>query len=168
MVATAVQRGWNIASLDIAMAFLCGMTFDEIQEVRGGPKREVHLELPKGKPGLEPSGSALLRQRKGFEDYSDATEVLELLKGGFGLVDAPNLFTTRVDNILKKAGMFATTVDPKIYVLMSSAPAPERSESATAGGTGRGKCLELVVSAHMDDFKATGPDSKLHWLRDVL
>ena len=29
------------------MAFLRGMTFDEIQEVRGGPKREVHLELPK-------------------------------------------------------------------------------------------------------------------------
>ena len=79
VVATAVQRGWNIASLDIAMAFLRGMTFDEIQEVRGGPKREVHLELPKGKPGLEPSGSALLRQCKGFEDFTDATEVLEML-----------------------------------------------------------------------------------------
>ena len=104
------------------MAFLRGMTFDDVQEVRGGPKREVHLELPKGKPGLEPSGSALLRQCKGFENFSDATEVLEMLKGGFGLVDAPNLFTTRVDNILKSVGMFATTVDPKIYVLMSSMP----------------------------------------------
>ena len=44
-----------------------------------------------------------------------------MLKGGFGSVDAPNLFTTRVDNILKKAGMFATKVDPKIYVLMQRA-----------------------------------------------
>ena len=57
VVATAVQRGWNIASLDIAMAFLCGMTFDEIQEIKGGPRREVHLELPKGRPGTEPLGS---------------------------------------------------------------------------------------------------------------
>ena len=52
VVATAVQRGWNIASLDIAMAFLRGMTFDEIQEIKGGPRREVHLELPKGRPGM--------------------------------------------------------------------------------------------------------------------
>ena len=96
------------------MAFLRGMTFEEVQEIKGGPRREVHLELPKGRPGLEPSGSALLRQCLGFEDFSDATEVLEMLKGGFGLVDAPNLFTTRVDNILKAAGMFATKVDPHI------------------------------------------------------
>ena len=41
VVATAVQRGWNIASLDIAMAFLRGMAFEEIQEVRVGPKRVV-------------------------------------------------------------------------------------------------------------------------------
>ena len=170
VVATAVQRGWNIASLDIAMAFLRGMTFDEIQEIKGGPRREVSMQLPRGRPGLEPSGSALLRQCPGFEDFNDATEVLEMLKGGFGLVDAPNLFTTRVDHILKSAGMFATKVDPKIYVLMSTSKGSGRG---TPAKDGRGPpadepYLVLLVSAHMDDFKATGPDEKLTWLRDVL
>ena len=83
VVAVAVQQGWNIASLDIAMAFLRGMSFDEIQEARGGTRREVHMELPKGRAGLEPSGSAILRQCKGFSDFNDATEVLDMLKGGF-------------------------------------------------------------------------------------
>ena len=40
VVATAVQRNWNIASLDIAMAFLRGMTFEEVQEIKGGPRRK--------------------------------------------------------------------------------------------------------------------------------
>ena len=174
VVATAVQRGWNIASLDIAMAFLRGMTFDEIQEIKGGPRREVSMQLPRGRPGLEPSGSALLRQCTGFESFDDATEVLEMLKGGFGLVDAPNLFTTRVDNILKAEGMFATKIDPKIYALMSRSSSNGRGTPAQEGrgspaGSRNDKVeLVLLVSAHMDDFKATGPDEKLEWLRDVL
>ena len=28
--------------------------------------------------------------------------------------------------------------------------------------------MELMVSAHMDDFKGTGPQHALHWLRDIL
>ena len=76
VVATAVQNQWGIASLDIAMAFLRGLTFDEVQEIKGGPKREVHMQLPRGREGCEPSGSALLRQCAGFEDFNDATEVL--------------------------------------------------------------------------------------------
>ena len=27
------------------------------------------------------------------------TEVLEMIKGGFGLIDAPNLFTKKVDEV---------------------------------------------------------------------
>ena len=53
------------------------------------------MRMPCGEPGVEPSGSALLRQLKGFEDFNNALEVLEMLKGGFGLIDARNLFTTR-------------------------------------------------------------------------
>ena len=106
-----------MASLDISTAFLKGLTFDEIQKIRGGLKRDVHMQLPRGRKGLEPSDSALLRQSKGFEDFNDTTEVLEMLKGGFGLVDTPNLFTTRVDVVLKEAGMYATHLDPNIYVL---------------------------------------------------
>ena len=42
----------------------------------------------------------MFRTIKGYEDFNELTEVLEMLKGGFGLIDAPNLFTSRVDEIL--------------------------------------------------------------------
>eukprot|EP00959_Pyramimonas_sp_CCMP1952_P305997 6403638-Pyramimonas_sp.AAC.1 len=40
VVATAVQSAWPIASLDISQAFLKGLTFEEVQQIRGGPKRQ--------------------------------------------------------------------------------------------------------------------------------
>ena len=83
-----------MASLDVSEAFLKGFTFEEIQERRGGPKREVSLILPRPKKG-EPSGVSILRTIDGYHDFDEANEVLEMLKGGFGLIDAPNLFTTR-------------------------------------------------------------------------
>ena len=113
VVATAVQAGWDLVSLDISVAFLKGMTFEEIQQVRGGPRREVSMQLPLARHGL-PSGAFLLRQLEGFESFSDATEVFEMLKGGFGLVDAPNLFTTRVDQVFRGASIPPTLTDPKI------------------------------------------------------
>ena len=88
-VATAVQNQWPMASLDVSEAFLKGLTCDEIQERRGGPKRRVSLILPRVKQG-ELSGVELLRTIKGYEDFNEATEVLEMLQGGFGLIDAPN------------------------------------------------------------------------------
>ncbi len=80
----------------------------------------------------------MLRNIAGFKDFNDALEVLELLKGGFGLVDAPNLFTTRVDHVLKTKHIAATISDPKMY--------DEHDK----------KVLSLMASAHMDDFKVTG------------
>ena len=69
VVATAVQNQWPMASLDVSEAFLKGFTFEEIQERRGGPKREVSLVLPRAKPG-EPSGVAILRTIKGYESLN--------------------------------------------------------------------------------------------------
>eukprot|EP00973_Karenia_brevis_P085553 11869469-Karenia_brevis.AAC.1 len=40
VVATSVQLGCPLASLDIGQAFLKGLTFEEVQKIRGGPKRE--------------------------------------------------------------------------------------------------------------------------------
>ena len=151
VVATAVQMNWELASLDISQAFLKGLTFDEIQEIRGGPKREVSMQLPRGKPGLEPSGASVLRNLKGFEDFNDALEVLEMIKGGFGLVDAPNLFTTRVDHVLKTKLINSTISDPKMYLEHDKA-----------------KALQLMVSAHMDDFKSTGEPANMKALQKTL
>ena len=149
VVATAVQMRWPMASLDISQAFLKGLTFDEVQKIRGGPKRTVSMRLPFAKGG-QPSGSALLRQFKGFESFNDALEVLEMLKGGFGLIDAPNLFTSRVDAVMRAVHLLPTHADPKFYV---------KHEKGQ---------LVLVVSAHMDDFKATGCRDLLNWLHGIL
>ena len=80
VVAAAVQHQWPMSSLDISEAFLKGVTFGEIQERRGGPKRRVSLILPRPKLG-EPSGVANLRTIEGYEDSTELTEVLEMLKG---------------------------------------------------------------------------------------
>ena len=85
VLASAVQSGWPVASMDVSMAFLKGLTFDQIQEIKGGPKRLVSMRLPFGKAGKEPSGSVLLRTFPGYEDFNDSLEVLEMLKGGFGV-----------------------------------------------------------------------------------
>ncbi len=59
---------------------------------------EVHMALPR-QAASQPSGAAILRQIDGYHDYNEGTEALEMLKGGFGLADAPNLFTSRIDQI---------------------------------------------------------------------
>ena len=85
VAATAVQFGWQVASLDISQAFLKGLAFDEVQQIRGGPKRQVSMALPRSPGGIEPAGSAALWSVEGFENFNDATECLDMLKGSFGL-----------------------------------------------------------------------------------
>ena len=44
-----------------------------------------------------------------------------------------------------------------------------KSRPGTGGGSAvAGATLKMMVSAHMDDFKATGPQAYLNWLRGVL
>ena len=156
VVATAIQSGWPMASLDISVAFLKGMSFDEVQKIRGGPRRQVSMQLPYAQKGM-PSGVQLLRQFPGFEGFDDALEVLEMLKGGFGLVDAPNLFTSRADAVFRAAGIPPTLTDPKIYL-----------KHKDAGPVNGSKQLVLMLSAHMDDFKATGETEELKTLHGIL
>ena len=59
---------------------------------------------------------SILRTIKGFEDFNEADEVLEMLKGGFGLIDAPNLFTSRANEIFVEKGLKPTCAEPKIYL----------------------------------------------------
>eukprot|EP00959_Pyramimonas_sp_CCMP1952_P186827 3906785-Pyramimonas_sp.AAC.1 len=61
-----------------------------------------------------------------------------MLKGGFGFIDAPNLFTMKADQVLKKENIYPTISDPKIYLKFEN------------------RQLILRVSTHMDDYKATG------------
>ena len=73
-----------------------------------------------------------------------------MLKGGFGLIDAPNLFTMRADAVMKEHDIKPTTADPKIYLKFEN------------------NVLVLMVSTHMDDYKATGKHVTLRWLHEIL
>ena len=140
-----------MASLDVGEAFLKGLTFEEVQQMKGGPKREVCMILPRA-TSTQPSGAAILRQITGFEDFNEAGDALEMLKGGFGLADAPNLFTSRVDQVFRTEGLLPTLSERKVYVKHKPRLGSQSEEH---------KNLVLIVSAHMDDFKAAGTTEEL-------
>ena len=73
-----------------------------------------------------------------------------MLKGGFGLVDAPNLFTSRAGQVLKKESVIPTVADPKVYVFFEA---------------GR---LALALRAHMDDSKLTCGPERIGWAHEAL
>ena len=90
-----------------------------------------------------------------------------MLKGGFGLIDAPNLFTSRVDEVFVANDAKPTCSEPKICLRMSG-PNDGTRLSSRGGSATSGPDLILMVSAHMDDFKATGPQASLNLTRDIL
>mgnify|MGYP001443369332 CR=1 FL=1 len=103
---------------------------------------------------------------KGYEDFNELTEVLEMLKGGFGLIGAPNLFTNKVDEIFIANGARPTCSEPKVYVKTSP---HHRSSNRVGGAYGTSRTvMGLMVSAHMDDFKSIGRQEELNWLRGIL
>ena len=128
----AAQFEWDLVSADVSEAFLRGLTFAELYETGVDPVlREVQLIIP---PGAE----ELIRTLPGFENFSSQNECLKLLKPGFGLKDAPRLWSLALRKVLVKIGLRATRVDAQLYVKHSS-----------------GK-LVLLVSVHVDDLKLTG------------
>ena len=133
----AVQFNWRVASADVSEAFLRGLTFNELHET-GHDKvlREVQLILPPG--SLE-----LIRTLPGLSDFDSNTEVLHLLKPGFGLKDAPRLWNLALQKVLKKLGLVATQADPQFFIKHE-------------GGQ-----LVLAMTTHVDDLKITGKPSEM-------
>ena len=138
------QKKWTLFSADISQAFLRGLTFEEIKELDGEIKREVQITLP---PGSIP----VLRQIKGYEDFDPHTEVLGLLRGGFGLKDAPRLWQKKLQTILEKAGGRSLVTEPKLYVFND----PEGN-------------LNMVLSSHVDDLKGGGEPSCCERVMKIL
>ena len=69
-----------------------GLTFEELfQSGHSTEMRSVQLLLPEG-------SEELLRTIPGMEDFNPDTECLELLKPGFGLKDAPRLWSPCFDS----------------------------------------------------------------------
>ena len=53
-----------MVSIDIDKAFLQGMSYEEIHQETGEPRREVFFVLP-------PGGAAILRRVRGFEHFDE-------------------------------------------------------------------------------------------------
>ena len=76
---TAAQMGWTLFSADVSQAFLRGLTFDEAAKDDAEVVRDVQFTIP-------PGSLSILQQLPGFKDFHPLTEVLQMLRCGFGLM----------------------------------------------------------------------------------
>ena len=127
----AAQMKWTLHSADVSEAFLRGLTFEEVSKEPGETLRACELQLP---PGCNP----MLRELKGMESFNELTEVLRMLKPGYGLKDAPRLWNKALKRVLAKIGLRATCADKELYVKHE------------------GDRLILILSTHVDDLKFCG------------
>ena len=106
----------------------------------GTPLRSVQLTLPKG-------AAAILQKLPGYEKFDPLIHVLDMVRPGFGLKDAPRLWHLRIDEVMKQMGTYALVSDPQLY-----APWPSARGEFSFG------TLELVCTKHVDDLKGATPE----------
>ena len=134
LVGICAMRGWVLHSADISQAFLRGVTFEELSKLEPSqPHRRVAMEVP---PGSVP----LLRELPGMRDFDASKEVLELLRPGFGLKDAPRLFMLALGRALAKLKLVPLQCDVQLFARHVDDE------------------LVLLVSTHVDDLKYGGTD----------
>ena len=122
-----------------------GLTFEELfQSGHSSEMRSVQLILPQG-------SEELLRTIPGMEDFNPDTECLELLKPGFGLKDAPRLWSLALTRVLSKVGLQPVTTDRQLFA--------KHSNDAR---------LQVLMSVHVDDLKITGIESEIQAVMEVL
>ncbi|CAK9099575.1 unnamed protein product, partial [Durusdinium trenchii] len=93
----------------------------------------------------------LFRSLGGMEDFCEETEVLEMLKPGFGLKDAPRLWNKALRKVLGIIGVRAIATDNQLYVKHDSKGV-----------------LILAISVHVDDLKLTGIVTEMLRAKKVL
>ena len=131
LLALAVEHDWEVHALDVSEAFLRGLTFEQVSAETGEPLRSVQLQLPDGV-------GEVLREVPGLQDFDFAQEVLDMLKPGYGLKDAPRLWSKRLRKCLENMMLKPLHVDPQTYVLHE-------------GGQ-----LRCILTVHVDDLKLAG------------
>lgn len=127
----AVQMQWSLWSADISEAFLRGLSFEQLHLEEGEELRKVELALPTG-------SEHLIRTIEGYHDFDPTSEILILLKPGFGLRDAPRLWLLALKGVLASIGAVPTKIDPQLFFIH------------------RGGKLRVVLSIHIDDIKLSG------------
>ena len=131
LLAIAVENNWPVAAADVSEAFLRGLTFAEVSKITGQPLRSVQLQLPDGV-------QEVLRDIPGLSDLDFSVEVLEMVKPGYGLKDAPRLWAQRLRRCLRELNLLPLKVDAQAYVMHE------------------GNSLVCMLTVHVDDIKLTG------------
>jgi len=151
----AVQHQWPLFTADVSQAFLRGLTFEQAAQMKDEVQRDVQFTMP-------PGSTHLLKKLPGFTDFNPLTEVLRMLRCGFGLKDAPRLWNKVLRRVLKDLGLSPTQADPQLFVWH----APQEFQGGSGGESSlthdsrnaSKKRLVLILSTHVDDFKGAGEE----------
>lgn len=83
--------------------------------------------------------------------YDENKEVLKMRKPVYGLKDAPRAWKTRLDAVLRKAGLRCLHTDRSLWICYDS-----------------NKAVKLILSTHVDDLKGCGVPAVCDWLKNIL
>ena len=86
-----------------------GMSFEEIAKETGQPLREVCMDLPA-------DVYTLLHEYPKFKGCDKLIHFLRLLKGAYGLKDAPKLWRRRLEKALKTLGGVQSMLETCIWL----------------------------------------------------
>jgi len=149
----AAQHKMDLWSADVSQAFLQGLSFEEVARETGEPLRSVQIDVPG-------CSVALLRQLPGLSNFNPFSMCLDMVKPGFGLIDAPRLWGKKFDRVLTRCDdglqLRATVHDPRIYVAHEWNP-----------GQGIPRTI-MSLSTHIDDLKGASAEKHTDILKRRL
>ena len=160
-------------SCDVGSAFLKGLTFEQVSKMTGEPLRAVQLDLPQ-------SAVRLIRSFRGYEQYDPARHCLEMIRPGFGLKDAPRLWSMRLGQVMKKLQTLPLVTDGQLFCRWRHPPRrtpPSTWKQDDAGETPMVtfgdekdplKDLVMACSAHVDDLKGAATMDTANCFMDAL
>eukprot|EP00959_Pyramimonas_sp_CCMP1952_P233689 4883929-Pyramimonas_sp.AAC.1 len=147
----ACKKQWIIASLDINMAFLRGLTYQELAEATGEKERVVCIILP-------PGSATVLRSLPGFENYDESKHCLQCLKPGTGTKDAPRAFSLKLRRNARGFGLRPTSYDEEFEASNDLLTAKHVYNITMAGTEDTiDKCVKCVEDTFDESVKQLRP-----------
>ena len=89
----------------------------------------------------------MLQKLPGYEKFDPLVHVLDMIRPGFGLKDAPRLWHLRIDEVLRNMGTYPLVSDPQLYARWRS----ERKEFSF-------DTLDIICTKHVDDLKGASSE----------
>ena len=143
VVSIAAQRQWSIFCWDVSVAFLQGLTFQELAVMQGTPERNVCFVPPAG-------SEQYFQELPGMQAYNPLTEVLRMVKAIYGLKDAPRAWKLQLERVLRLAGGQPLHTDRNLWCWFVDST------------------LAMLLSTHVDDLKGSGQTDVVTKVKHIL